>query len=290
VALHYRAAASREAAPAWSESASVRTESGQFVLEVPAASVLAPGLEYWIEADGAAIFAGPEAPYFVTVVPSDDARRAESALRANGGRRSRARVEADYVDFGARGGVSDRYVRTEADYSYSLYRAVYTIRIGGGALRGETPEPGLAGMPVSGNTPGLDYGFAEIRFRLGERVFFDGRGLLGATDEGFQPGGAAALLLGHPETVYVQLGLETLGRIGTCGWLKLRWDTVPRVPMAITLALSDFPARERPTGVRLALEATHDIGPLTLLVRAGYQARDAEIGGATAGLGMQYAF
>ncbi|HJZ84290.1 MAG TPA: hypothetical protein VKN99_03925 [Polyangia bacterium] len=290
VVVHYRAAAARESTPAWNEASPVRTPSGEFAVDLPARAVQPPGLEYYIEADGAPAFASADEPYFVTVAATEESLLASSALRANDGRRSRARVQGEYVDFGSRGDFSDRYFRLEGDYSYSLYRAVYTIRIGGGLLRASTFQGDLASGSATAEQPGLDYGYAEIRFRLAENVFLDTRGLLGATEVGFQAGGGGAVLLGKPETVYVALGGEVMGRIGAEAFLRLHWDTIPTVPMSATIALSDFPGHERPTGVRLVVDASHPVGPVTLTAKLGYQARDTEIGGATLGLGVERAF
>src|SRR5207245_10320663 len=117
--------------------------------------------------------------------------------------------------------------------------------------------------------------------RLGGSLVLATRGVLGADKTGFQPGGAAALLLGKPEGVYVALGGEVTGRLGNQAYLKLRWDTIRTVPMAATVALSSFPSHDRPTGVRLVYEASHELGPVNLVAQLGYQARDIHVGGPT---------
>jgi hypothetical protein len=292
VVVHYRAAGGREGAPTYEASDVLRTREGEFVLELPAARVAPPGLEYYVSADDQPVFATPEDPYFVTVVSPDEARWSAAALRAHESHRSLARVRGEWVDFGSRtvaghdGELDDHYWRLEGDYAYSLYRTIYTIRIGGGVLRSST-FIGASAEPVD---PGLDYGFAEVRWRLGESVFLDTRGLLGADKTGFQPGGAATLLLGKPEGVYVALGGEVTGRAGEEGFLALHWDTIRAVPMTARVALSDFPSSERPTGVRLGFDASHAFGPLTLTAQLGYQARDIHAGGLTFGLGAEHAF
>jgi hypothetical protein len=284
VVVSWRAAGAREVAPAWNQAEPLRTESGEFVVELAASRIAPPGIEYFITADGQPVFASPELPYFVTVVADDETILARSALRANGGLRSRARVATEWVDFGSRGDFSDHYWRAEGDYSYSLYRAVYRIRMGGGVLRGDTFVDNMA------ESAGLDYGFAEIRWRLSESVFLDTRGMLGADNNGFQPGGAVALLLGKPEGVYVALGGDVEGRVGSQGYLSLHWDTIPTVPMSATVALSDFPSQDRPTGVRLLVDASHVFGAVEVVATAGYQARDIHVGGATLGLALQHSF
>jgi hypothetical protein len=301
VVVYYRAGDTRQALPQFTPLPPRRTEQGEFVAEIPADAVEPPGFEYYIEADGRPVFASQEAPYFVTVLASEETILSTAALRRNDGKRSRARVFGEYVDFGSRvqpgagagaADLADRYVRLEGDYAYSLYRTVYSIRIGGGLLRGSTFEPSFQGgpSPYAPASPGLDYGFAELRFRLAEHLFLDGRGLLGATDAGFQAGGRAALLFGAPEGVYVQVGGELVGRIGAEAFLRMHWDTIPTVPMAVTIALSDFPSHDRPTGVRVNVDASHDLGLVTLALRLGYQARDTEVGGATLGLGLERTF
>jgi hypothetical protein len=287
VVVHFRAAGSREAAPAYTAAEPLRTEAGAFVFELSGAKVAPPGIEYYVTADDAPVFASADDPYYVTVVATPESILASSALRAHGGRRSLARVAFESVDFGSRplegGGASaDRYFRIEGDYAYSLYRTIYSIRIGGGLVRSAAGADAVA--------PGLDYGYAEVRWRLSESIFIDTRGVLGADAQGFQPGAGAAVLLGKPEGVYVALGGEVIGRAGSMGFLKLRWDTIPSVPMSARLELSDFPASDRPIGVRMVFDASHDLGPVTVLGQIGYQARDTRIGGVTLGTAIAYAF
>jgi hypothetical protein len=279
VVVHFRAGGAREAAPAYTDAEPTRTPEGGFVFQLSGARVAPPGVEYFVTADGADVFASASDPYFVTVVSTDESRLARSALRAHEGLRSLARVAFESVDFG-----SDSYYRLEGDYAYSLYRAIYTIRIGGGLLR----SSGAGGDKVA---PGLDYGYAEIRWRVGESVFVDTRGLLGADSQGFQPGAAAALLLGKPEGVYVALGGQVIGRAGDSGYLELRWDTVPAVPMKARVEVSNLPASERPVGVRMVFDASHELGDgVTVLGEVGYQARDSHLGGPTLGAAVSYAF
>jgi hypothetical protein len=292
VVVHFRAAGAREAATDYASAEPLRTENGEFLFELGGSRVARPGVEYYVTVDDAPVFASAEEPYFVTVVAPEESILAASALRAHDGRRSLARVSGEWVNFGSRspgGGMddlADHYYRLEGDYAYSLYRTVYTIRIGGGVLRSSTFDAAaLTPFPT-----GLDYGFAEIRWRLAESVFVDTRGVLGADDTGFQPGGAATLILGKPESVYVALGGEVMGRIGSQGFLKLHWDTVRTVPMAATVALTDFPSETRPTGVRMIYEASHEMGPVTVVAQVGYQARDIHVGGISLGMGLEHAF
>jgi hypothetical protein len=283
VVVHFRAAASREVTPAYTDVEPLRTEAGAFAFELSGDRVAPPGVEYFVSADGQPVFASAAEPYYVTVVSTEDTLLARSALRAHAGLRSKARVAFESVDYGERAGVADHYYRIEGDYAYSLYRAVYTIRIGGGILRSVA---GAAGTVA----PGLDYGYAEIRWRLGESVFVDTRGMLGADAEGFQPGAACALLIGKPEGVYVAFGGQVTGRAGSDGYLQLRWDTIPTVPMSARVEVTDFPSRAQAVGVRLVFDASHDLGTITVLGEIGYQARDSHIGGATLGGAIAYAF
>jgi hypothetical protein len=284
VVVHFRAAGARELTPGYVDAEPLRTEAGAFVFELSGDRVAPPGVEYWVSADGAPVFASAADPYFVTVVATEDTLLARAALRAHGGMRSSARVAFESVDYGTRtqdgaADLADRYLRFESDYAYNLYRAIYTIRLGGGVLR----SPGSA-------APGLDYGYAEIRWRLGAGLFLDTRGMLGADAQGFQPGAAGGILIGTPDGVYVELGGQSAGRAGSAGFLELRWDTVPTVPMQARLELTNVPSTDRRVGVRMLFGASHDVGPLTLLAQVGYQARDTRIGGATLGGGMAYAF
>jgi hypothetical protein len=74
--------------------------------------------------------------------------------------------------------------------------------------------------------------------------------------------------------------------------MAFAWDTVPEVPMALTIDLSQRPNESGPTGTRLL----YDVGletseSLTLDARLGYASRSGGVdGGFVAGLGAAYEF
>jgi hypothetical protein len=79
--------------------------------------------------------------------------------------------------------------------------------------------------------------------------------------------------------------------VGTIGSFRLGWATVPKVPMAMTVEITDLPSSVRATGVRLLYDAYYPLPTgLRLGARLGYAARDQIIGGPSAGLSASYDF
>jgi hypothetical protein len=95
----------------------------------------------------------------------------------------------------------------------------------------------------------------------------------------------AEFRVGVEAGTHIALGTEVILDVGTAGFLRLGWGTVPGFPMAATVEITDFPAPHRATGVRLLYDVYHELpAGFRVGVRAGYQARDQLIGGATLGL------
>ncbi len=270
-----------------------RETGNQFVAVVPAAAVAPPGLAYAIVSvgtDGAerAHFASAAHPHPVLVRLSPAEQRFAAALSRVRGKRSRLQVSGELVDFGARkpaGGSSrlaDNYQRLEVDFTYRLLGdLVNSLRLGYGRMRGETlnGEETAAQSP----SPGLDYGFGELRFNVGDSSAIDGRVLLGADDEGFTVGTRGALQLGRDDETFVAMGAEYVGGVGAAAFLTLSWDTVPHTRMSATIHATSFPDASRDPGLRLVYELEIPVDDLVFAGSIGYQARDEKVGGLSGG-------
>jgi hypothetical protein len=312
IELSYRAAGDS----AWTHATFARRTPTQYVAEIPAAVVQPPGVEYFIataaattgaDAAGNVLFASPEAPHRVAVFPKATALLRDRYLERYQGRLAQIRVAGEYVDYGSRryGEVElpDRYYRVDADVTYRLLRMpLVSLRFGYTHLIGETAPPGArdqagscmdAGQePCQAFDAGLKGGgWFELRFGLSEGVELDARGMVMATQEGFVMGGRGELRFGHLETSHVAAGVEAIADVGTAGFVRLGWGTVPGLSMAATVEVTDFPAAHRPAAVRLLYDLARPIGSGTRVgLRAGYQARDQGIGGATLGLNTSLEF
>jgi hypothetical protein len=115
-------------------------------------------------------------------------------------------------------------------------------------------------------------------------VRLDGRVMVMATQEGFALGGRIEGRLGDRDASHIALGVESLADVGTSGFFRLGWGTIPRTPMAATVEITQVPAHTNEAGVRLIYDIGRDLGNgVRLGVRVGYAARDQDVAGFTGG-------
>lgn len=287
--VHFRGAGGG----AWTAATFQRAEGDVWTVELPAAAVTSPGVAYYIDSlgDGDAAprdeFASAAHPHVVRTRRTTRELRRERDLARVDGQRSRIRVAGELVDFGARDDGDDRYYRIDADWAYRvLMYPLDQLRFGYTRLIGEVPDPLPDAMCTTPPCrPGFKVGgWAELRFSLTEGVTIDVRAIAAATHVTFRPGGRVELRFGDEDANHVAVGVEGIQDIGTTSHFRLGWDTVPGLPMAATIELTDLPSSTRPTGVGFTYEIAHDVGHgVRLGARLGYQARDADVGGLSAG-------
>ena len=281
--LHYRTSA----AQAWISIELTRRPDDRWVAEIPAAVANPPAVEYYIDRGVDPVFASAAAPHAVSVrAAAGDQRRARDLVRVQR-RRSRVHAAGEWVDFGSSSG-DDHYYRLEADFGYRLYAyPLEEIRVGITRLLGNVPrDPGMETQ--TGYRVG---GWFELGVGLAEGLRLDGRVLVLATADGFALGGRGELRVGSRDASHVALGGEYAADVGAAAFFRLGWDTVPRVPMTATIEVGNMPADDRPTGVRLIYDAYIPLQPgVRLGLRAGYAARNQELGGITAGGGVTLDF
>ena len=107
---------------------------------------------------------------------------------------------------------------------------------------------------------GVDYGFAELRFRVNPQLDLDARAILGASDTDVVLGGAGRVRLGRELGAHVAAGLEVIPTLGYNATLRLQWDTVPHVLMAATLMTTSWPRTDRGDGTGIMLETLVPLG------------------------------
>lgn len=275
----------------------VRRDEAHWVAVVPEVDVVVPGLEYYLVAEGQPVFASPEVPHTIEVrLDAADERKAHDIARS-GARRSRIHTMAEWVDYGTRTvgatRVADHYYRVDADFAYRLWAyPLEEIRVGYTRLLGDTqsmacptPTPCTAegGFKVAG---WFELGLAPI-----EGLRLDARMMVMATPSGVGVGGRGELRLGDRDASHVAVGVEAMQDVGASGFFRLGWGTVPQLPMTATVEVSNLPASDRPTGVRLYYDVAHDIGGgVRLGVRIGYAARVQQVAGITGGVGANVDF
>jgi hypothetical protein len=298
-----------------------RTGDEEFAAIVPAELVEPPGLEYYIASrakDGRerTHFTSQDKPHRLLVEPTDAEHDLNRRLARYDGNRSQFQLRGEYISYGPRqvrsynlgGDVSgddlvsdagsDTYWVTELEYTYRVLSWLHDIRFGLGRLRGSQPTVTIEGearplaFDENATDPGYDYGFGEANLAFHENFSLGLRLVLGASDDGFAAGGGALFRIGPMSGTHLELGGELQAEIGNRGWMSFAWDTVPKVPMALTIELSERPNDSGPTGTRLL----YDVGletseSLTLDARVGYASRSGGIeGGFVAGLGATYEF
>ena len=295
-------------AAAWQSAMFTRRGDSAFAVTIPAAAMTPPGIEYFIlgtRPDAATVlhFASAEHAHPVRVFPSPLELRQERYLARYHHRRASIRLAGEYVDYGSRrigdALLPDRYYRIDADVSYRLLRfPLASLRFGYTHLIGETPitsRGDVGSCPPEGSCTieaGLKGGgWFELRFRITDGVELDTRGMVMATQEGFNVGTRGELRLGNELGNHLALGTEIIADVGTAGFMRLGWDTVPRLPMAATVEITSFPAPHRATAVRLVYDVARPLANgLRLGARVGYQARDQRVGGVTLGLNTTFDF
>ncbi|MFT3697138.1 MAG: hypothetical protein QM831_28610 [Kofleriaceae bacterium] len=257
----------------------VRRDDAKWIATVPADAVATPGLEYYLTAGDAAVFATPDWPHTVEVRKSDDDDRMSRDVTRSHARRSRIHVSGDWVDFGK---PNDSYYRVDADFTYRLWAyPLEELRVGYSRLLGTTEAmdgtSSDAGFKVAG---WFELGLAPI-----EGVRVDGRMMVMATKSGFGIGGRGELRFGDRDGSHIAIGAEAMQDVGASGFFRLGWGTVAAFPMSATVEVTNLPATTNDVGVRLYYDVAHEIATgFRLGLRVGYAAREAQVAGITGGL------
>ena len=286
--LHYRATG----AASFETQELARKDTGSWVAVVPAKQVEPPGLEYYLVAGGEAVFASAEAPHKTRVTATESAyRRARDEARAKN-RRSRIHTSVEYVDYGKRTfgteELVDRYYRIDADFAYRLWAyPLEELRVGYTRLIGEkvSDDPMECSAPPCNADAGFKVaGWFELGLAPLEGVGVDGRVTVLATQSGFALGGRGELRVGVRDGTHVASGVEYMADVGTAGFFRFGWGTVPRTPMSATVEITKVPASSSDTGVRFYYDVSRQLSDtLRLGVRMGYAARNQELGGVSGG-------
>lgn len=286
--VHYRTAGTAT----FTAAELVRKGDTSWVVIVPATAVVAPGLEYYLEAGDEPVFAGPQLPHTIAVTLGDQVERRTRDLARVHDRRSRLHGSGEWIDYGTRrqDGVAlrDRYYRIDADFSYRLLAyPLEEIKVGYTRLIGDTQAAQLGCPGTAPCTADAGYkvaGWFELGLAPAEGFRLDGRASVMATAEGFAVGGRIEARLGVLDGNHVATGVEYMADVGTAGYFRLGWGTVPMLPMAATVEITNMPLSTRDTGVRLFYDIAREVGGgVRIGARVGYAARTQQVAGFTGG-------
>jgi len=272
----------------WSEIELVRRDEAHWVAVVPAADVARPGIDYYLDAGGQHVFATPEWPHTLPVHASADVERRERDIVRFDARRSKIHAAGDWIEFGSTyramdgSKIPDHFYRLDTDFSYKLWAyPLEELHVGYTRLIGTTAVACATGSCAQ--DAGAIAGWFELGLAPAEGVRFDGRVLVMATN-GFELGFRGEGRLGSIGGSHIALGVEYLGSVGNSTYFRLGWGTVPRVPMAATVEVTNYPADFRAYGVRLYYDIANEVAPgVKLGARVGYAARVEQVAGFTGG-------
>ena len=280
--LHYRTLGAAK----YAAQELARKDGGSWVAVVPAEQVEAPGLEYYLDAGGAPVFASAEAPHKTRVATTEAAyRRARDEGRAKD-RRSRFHTLVEYVNYGRTSNdLLDRYYRIDADFSYRLWAyPLETLQVGYTRLIGDKEDLVACARPCNVDAGFKVAGWVGLGLAPIDGIGLDARGMVMATQDGFAVGGRGEIRVGVREGTHVATGIEYLADVGTNGFFRFGWGTIPNTPMSATVEISKLPSRTGDIGVRLYYDLSRQLSDLLRLgIRVGYASRYSDSRGFTGG-------
>jgi len=269
---------------------------------LPAASVNAPSIEYFIEAVGSrgraeAVVASSENPHAIDVhpVPKPAAPKKLAATVS---------LATDYADYNRLRG-NDRVWQTEGYFGMRFGdTGVRALRAGFGVYRGVGGSiDELDVQHLAGRSVGLTYGYLETELGLTRSFSLLGRLAIGLLDDGIAGGGQMLLRIGSDRGTNLLLGAELLGGIGLRTITQLELAVFPRFPILIRSEVSNQPAGASAfvttkagvaqgsgqVGARGIAQLGWKVIPsLTLAVRGSFQGRTINHAGPGLGAGVTY--
>jgi hypothetical protein len=269
---------------------------------LPATSVNAPSIEYFIEAVGTrgraeAVVASAESPRAIAVhpVPKPAAPKKLDATVS---------LATDFADYNRLRG-NDRVWQTEGYFGMRFGdTGVRALRSGFGVYRGVGGSiDELDVQHLAGRSVGLTYGYLEAEFGLVRSFSLLGRLAIGLLDDGVAGGGQMLLRIGSDRGTNLLLGAELLGGIGLRTITQLELAVFPRFPILVRSEVSNQPAGASafvttPNGIAqgagqvgargIAQLGWKVIPSLTLAVRGSFQGRTINHAGPGLGAGVTY--
>lgn len=283
---HYRVAGSS----AYASLDFERSSAGGYFAMIPGSSVGRQGVEYYISGRQAKAlhFASAENPQLIRVEPATGDRWMEVERARLGDYRYAVDASLNLYDFGNTHG-RDRFVQGHVDWSHLLVEDLYAIHLGFAFIQGKTPS-GTQDDAIT-NAARVRYGYGGVRWRLRDKVWIDGKAMLGFGQDGFAAGIGGALTLGNDWRTAVTVGAEAMTELSYKAFMRLQWDTVPFVLMSAEVATTNQPDAQIDAGSYVEFKVRY---PLTRAMEiAGtlnFAARGNRPGGFGGGLHTRWMF
>lgn len=269
-----------------------------------------PGVAYYVIAtdrDGNEVpqFASAAAPHPVYVRASAQRGRELVALQELGGLRSDLRVSGEWVDYDVIGGQAGtaldsgpRYVDGRVSYRYWVLKGVEYIEAGVALLRGTAAGTNLVSNARGTVAPalqptrvGFDRGWAEVGFAPHQYFGVGARLVLGADEETFRLGAAAVMRVGMPRRTRLQFEAGAIAGVGYKVLTGFHLVTIPRVPLALEIVLTNEPNAGQDSGERARLRVGYELTKaVTATLLTSYQALKGAEHGLGAGVEMGFRF
>lgn len=267
-----------------------RSSAGGYFASIPGRDIGRQGIEYYISGrkSGALHFASAENPQQVRVEPDASERWIEVERTRLGNRRYAVDAGLQLYDFGSTHG-SDRFVQGHVDWSHLLIEDLYSFHLGFAFLQGVTPSGTRPDAVV--DDARVRYGYGGVRWRVRDKLWVDGKAMMGFGQDGFAAGVGGALTLGNDWRTAVTVGAEAMTELSYKAFLRLQWDTVPGVLMSAEVATTNQPDAQIDAGSYVEFKIRY---PLTRAVELGgtvnFAARGNRPGGFGGGLHTRYMF
>lgn len=245
---------------------------------LPADAVQAPGVDWYVAVKDQQgqehRTSSLQTPWPLKVdSPHDD--------RGDGRTVSELALAYDYADFYYLQGI-DRFHVAQLSYLHRLFGPLYSVRIGfgryvgTGGLTSTIDEAGGEGIDSQLVHTGFEYGYTALEFHADEAAGVTVKGLVGVMPEGLGYGLEGLLRIGPEQGANLQLGVGTMLDIGTSYSVRMGWTTVPRVPMAASVVVTDEPSGDDSDwGVRFAYSPRFELARwLAIEATVGYQLRN----------------
>ncbi len=267
-----------------------RSSAGGYFALIPARDIGREGVEYYITGrkTGALHFGSAENPHPVRVEPATEDRWIEVERARLGDYRYAVDASLEYFDFGNTHG-RDRFARGHVDWSHLLVDELYAINLGFAFLQGGTPS-GLMADAVN-NDARVRYGYGGVRWRMADKVWVDGKAMMGFGEKGFAAGVGGALTLGNDWRTAVTVGGEAMTELSYKAFIRLQWDTVPGVLMSAEVATTNQPDAQIDAGSYVEYRIRYPFTKaMELAGSVNFAARGNRPGGFGGGLHTRYMF